>query len=516
MANELIKNYSLDIDFLDYSKNRNVSNNIVYSDADINSTFINATLYLQGEIINLTDCVVTVGVKDLDDKSVVNTCEIISATEGKIKIPFTTSLLPKVGFSKFDISITKEDKKIVSPSFAFRVLESVTDDDYYESSPTYDILITLLSQVQGALDDINATAEIVEELNITISENEEKRKDNELQRIENENQRIVNENIRKSQEEIRQTRFTEKIQEINILKDKVNTDLAEKISEVDNVLSEKSNIFDEKVATVNSKMLEVDNKLIEVDITVSDKLTQLETDIANTINTKFDEGMQDISTKVDTKLNEATTNKFKEVDNTLLQKLNENTSKIDQKVLETDTVIQNVNDKITEVNQAKDSMRETVDSKISEFDVAKNDMQDSISNSLEDFEQRFSQLENENPTGEIVAARTSIDGTVKNNLSQRFLYDFDKKVDKIEGKGLSTNDFTDEEKDKLFNLENYIHPDTHNASDIILDNVDVDSCFESNNVNDALKEINNYIKGLENTVKELESQIGVHWHLINN
>lgn len=339
MANELIKNYSLDIDFLDYSKNKNISNNIVYSDADINSTFINATLYLGEEIIDLADCTVVVGVRDIDDNSVVNSCEIVNATEGKIRIPFTTSLLPKVGFSKFDISIIKEDKKIVSPSFAFRVLESVTDDDYYESSPTYDILITLLSQVQGALDDINATAEIVEELNITISENEEKRKDNELQRIENENQRIVNENIRKSQEEIRQTRFTEKIQEINILKDKVNADLAEKISEVDSVLSEKSNIFDEKVATVNSKMLEVDNKLIEVDTTVSNKLTQLETDIANTINTKFD--------------------------------------------------------------------------------VAKNDMQDSISNSLEDFEQRFSQLENENPTGEIIAARTSIDGTVYDTLNQR-------------------------------------------------------------------------------------------------
>ena len=516
MANELIKNYSLDIDFLDYSKNKNISNNIVYSDADINSTFINATLYLGEEIIDLADCTVTVGVRDIDDNSVVNSCEIVNATEGKIKIPFTTSLLPKVGFSKFDISIIKEDKKIVSPSFAFRVVESVTDDDYYTESPTYDILITLLSQVQGALDDIQATSEIVEELNITVSENEEKRKSNELQRIEDENQRIISENIRKSQEEIRQTRFAEKIQEINNLKDSVNADLGEKISEVDNVLSEKSNLFDEKVVIVDSKVLEVNNKLVEVDVTISSKLTQLEADISNTIDTKFDEGMQDISTRVDSKLNEATTNKFQEVDDTLLQKLNENTSKIDKKVLETDTVIQNVNDKIAEVNQAKDSMSATVDGKISEFDVTKNNMQNTISNSLENFEQRFSQLENENPTGEIIAARTSIDGTVKNNLSQRFLYDFDKKVDKIEGKGLSANDFTDEEKAKLFSLENYIHPETHNASNIILDNVDVDSCFESNNVNDALKEINNYIKGLENTVKELESQIGVHWHLINN
>lgn len=34
------------------------------------------------------------------------------------------------------------------------------------------------------------------------------------------------------------------------------------------------------------------------------------------------------------------------------------------------------------------------------------------------------------------------------------------KVDKVEGKGLSSNDFTDEEKEKLAGLENYTHPTT--------------------------------------------------------
>lgn len=514
MVNELIKSYSLDIDFLDYEKNRNIPNNIIYSDSDINSTFINANLYLKGEAIDLTNCKVTVGVRDLDDRSVVNTCEIVNATEGKIKIPFTTSLLPKVGFSKFDISIIKEDKKIVSPSFAFRVVESVTDDDYYTESPNYDILVTLLSQVQGALDDIQATSEIVEELNITVSENEERRKSNELQRIENENQRIIDEGIRKSQEEIRQQRFLDKIQEINDLKDKVNSDLSEKISEVDSVLTEKSSIFDSKVELIDLKISEVDNKLSETDVEISNKFTQLDRDIADTINTKFDIGMSDISNKVDVKLEEATTSKFSEVDEILLSKLNENTSKIDEKVIEANAIIQDVNNKINEINQAKDTMITTIDDKVVEFDVAKNDMKDAISNSLEDFEQRFSQLENENPTGEIIAARTSIDGIVKNNLSERFLYDFNKKVDKVDGKGLSANDFTNEEKAKLSSLSNYVHPDTHNASEIILD--DNEGNFESNNVNDVLKEMNNYIKSLENSIKELESQIGVHWHLINN
>lgn len=35
-----------------------------------------------------------------------------------------------------------------------------------------------------------------------------------------------------------------------------------------------------------------------------------------------------------------------------------------------------------------------------------------------------------------------------------------KKVDKVDGKGLSTNDYTTEEKNKLAGLQNYTHPDT--------------------------------------------------------
>lgn len=36
----------------------------------------------------------------------------------------------------------------------------------------------------------------------------------------------------------------------------------------------------------------------------------------------------------------------------------------------------------------------------------------------------------------------------------------EKKVDKVDGKGLSTNDYTNEDKIKLSGLSNYIHPDT--------------------------------------------------------
>lgn len=43
------------------------------------------------------------------------------------------------------------------------------------------------------------------------------------------------------------------------------------------------------------------------------------------------------------------------------------------------------------------------------------------------------------------------------------------KVDKVEGKSLSTNDYTNEDKDKLKNLSNYTHPETHLASIIVFE-----------------------------------------------
>lgn len=47
--------------------------------------------------------------------------------------------------------------------------------------------------------------------------------------------------------------------------------------------------------------------------------------------------------------------------------------------------------------------------------------------------------------------------------------DISGKVDKVEGKGLSTNDYTTEEKEKLAYLENYVHPETHEATMIVED-----------------------------------------------
>lgn len=51
-----------------------------------------------------------------------------------------------------------------------------------------------------------------------------------------------------------------------------------------------------------------------------------------------------------------------------------------------------------------------------------------------------------------------------NELKSDLVTIANEKVNKVDGKGLSTNDYTNEEKQKLEGLSNYVHPSTHDAS----------------------------------------------------
>lgn len=57
----------------------------------------------------------------------------------------------------------------------------------------------------------------------------------------------------------------------------------------------------------------------------------------------------------------------------------------------------------------------------------------------------------------------NINNKIKGHDSQ-FQTIANEKVDKVDGKGLSTNDYTTSEKQKLEGLSNYVHPSTHDAS----------------------------------------------------
>lgn len=432
---EILKKYSLNIDFLDYEKKRNVTKDIVYSEGDVNTAFIYATLTMGGEVIDLEGHTVTVGIKNNDGEELVNGCEVADAKNGKIIIPFTSSSLSDIGFNKFEVVIYKGDKKIVSPTFVYRVAESVYNEGNVEDSNHYDVLLVLISQVQGALDSVKEVADRVEGLEGSMIDNEADRKLSEEQRKRDELIRQGNEILRQTQEQHRDGVFNEKIGEINELTTGIREDLDNKLAHVDTELTKMTDSFNEKSTIIDGKIKEVDDKLVSVDA-----------EVVKIIDTKFDGKVEEIITHVDTVIDNKTTTKFEEVDRTLSQKLTETNVKVDAKLEEATKAIANVggkiqemdttidrnvakvDDKIAEVNIVKTQLVNDVNAKITEVDETKTNLTNSIDTKMTEFEDRFSALESANPIGELTQSRISVDGTLHDTLAKRLTYDYEKKA----------------------------------------------------------------------------------------
>ena len=75
----------------------------------------------------------------------------------------------------------------------------------------------------------------------------------------------------------------------------------------------------------------------------------------------------------------------------------------------------------------------------------------------------------------------------------------DNKVDKVTGKGLSTNDFTDALKQKLDSLENYDDTELENAINNLQEQLDTLVNADADAAIDTFNEIINFLKGVENT-----------------
>lgn len=102
----------------------------------------------------------------------------------------------------------------------------------------------------------------------------------------------------------------------------------------------------------------------------------------------------------------------------------------------------------TQINNLLD---EKVD-KVSGKDLSTNDFTDAYKQQIDDNE---SAIETLNGDSTVVGSVDSKVATAYSNATSYTDTECAKKVDKVSGKGLSTNDFTDELKTKLDNLENY-------------------------------------------------------------
>lgn len=122
-------------------------------------------------------------------------------------------------------------------------------------------------------------------------------------------------------------------------------------------------------------------------------------------------------------------------------------------------------------------IKQVVNNNADELNIAQSNIEDlqsgqSTSNAdITNIKNRISTLETDNKTNKSdISALKSDNTTNKENIST-LQEQVSNKVDKVEGKGLSTNDFTNEYKQKLDNLENYDDTETKEEIQEIKENI---------------------------------------------
>lgn len=149
-----------------------------FSQSDINTSIIAVQLLFDGKPLSISPGAICYANVKITGKyePIINECEILDAQNAVIKLQLSSDALKNVGEALFEIVISGDDKKIVSPKVSYTVVESFDVQNGVPAENEITILDTLINRTSASITEIS-------ELNGTIKSNEE-------QRIQNENQRI--------------------------------------------------------------------------------------------------------------------------------------------------------------------------------------------------------------------------------------------------------------------------------------------------------------------------------------
>lgn len=149
-----------------------------FSQSDINTSIIAVQLLFDGKPLSISPGAICYANVKITGKyePIINECEILDAQNAVIKLQLSSDALKNVGEALFEIVISGDDKKIVSPKVSYTVVESFDVQNGVPAENEITILDTLINRTSASITEIS-------ELNGTIKSNEE-------QRIENENRRI--------------------------------------------------------------------------------------------------------------------------------------------------------------------------------------------------------------------------------------------------------------------------------------------------------------------------------------
>ncbi|HBG0442212.1 TPA: phage tail protein [Clostridioides difficile] len=395
MKNYEIKNHTIEVDFSNYRINKRLLDYFIYNENDVKTAYIEAILKNKDEIIDLSEYDrVLVSITKSDGQKVNGECEVVDAENGVVEIELSRQALASVGINTFQLSLVKGNTLINTTNLYYRVEEGMINDDDLTSTDEYGVLLVLISQAEEIIKNNKELTKRVEQLEITILGNEEVR--DKAEQI-----RIYNEDIRNIQEEEREfNELTRQNQEAN------------------------------REESIQNMQIQVDDKLTDCQLQLDEMIDAKSKEIDNIVDDK----MLDVQVQTDKKFQDLDTranNTFDLYDKTFEDKLTDNQEQIDYKLDEVNQAISNVEDCIDESTTKLDTKIKEVDDKIVEVNTAKTDMTTTVSNKITEFENRFEELESLDARGELIQARESVDGTVKDTLKDRLTYDFEKVNEKI-------------------------------------------------------------------------------------
>ncbi|CCL67026.1 TPA: phage tail protein [Clostridioides difficile] len=395
MKNYEIKNHTIEVDFSNYRINKRLLDYFIYNENDVKTAYIEAILKNKDEIIDLSEYDrVLVSITKSDGQKVNGECEVVDAENGVVEIELSRQALASVGINTFQLSLVKDGTLLNTTNLYYRVEEGMINDDDITSTDEYGVLLVIIAQAEEIIKNNKELTKRVEQLEITILGNEEVR--DKAEQI-----RIYNEDIRNIQEEEREfNELTRQNQEAN------------------------------REESIQNMQIQVDDKLTDCQLQLDEMIDAKSEEIDNIVDDK----MLDVQAQTDKKFQDLDTranNTFDLYDKTFEDKLTDNQEQIDYKLDEVNQAISNVEDCIDESTTKLDTKIKEVDDKIVEVNTAKTDMTTTVSNKITEFENRFEELESLDARGELIQARESVDGTVKDTLKDRLTYDFEKVNEKI-------------------------------------------------------------------------------------
>lgn len=395
MKNYEIKNHTIEVDFSNYRINKRLLDYFIYNENDVKTAYIEAILKNKDEIIDLSEYDrVLVSITKSDGQKVNGECEVVDAENGVVEIELSRQALASVGINTFQLSLVKDGTLLNTTNLYYRVEEGMINDDDITSTDEYGVLLVIIAQAEEIIKNNKELTKRVEQLEITILGNEEVR--DKAEQI-----RIYNEDIRNIQEEEREfNELTRQNQEAN------------------------------REESIQNMQIQVDDKLTDCQLQLDEMIDAKSEEIDNIVDDK----MLDVQAQTDKKFQDLDTranNTFDLYDKTFEDKLTDNQEQIDYKLDEVNQAISDVEDCIDESTTKLDTKIKEVDDKIVEVNTAKTDMTTTVSNKITEFENRFEELESLDARGELIQARESVDGTVKDTLKDRLTYDFEKVNEKI-------------------------------------------------------------------------------------